>query len=73
MTVAEPQHYDPVTRVELDVALGALRGEVEQLRGDFRAEIAARDRRLIVWAIGIALGSVTAGVAATGLMQNLVG
>ena len=78
MTVAESQ-IESVTRADLALLRADIRADLEKLRGDTRTDLeklrtvmADRERRLVLWAIGVALGAVSAGVAAITLLLRLL-
>lgn len=73
MAVADPPHFDPVTRSDLETLRADIRADLAGLRGDLRTEMADRERRLVLWAVGVALAAVGVGVAAVGLLLRLFG
>jgi len=49
------------------------RADLDALRADVRADLAALEVRLIRWAIGSALGTAALTIAAVGLLFRLLG
>ncbi len=39
MTVADPPHFEPVSRSDLDAAVATLRADVERMHGGIRADV----------------------------------
>ncbi len=63
MTVADPPHFEPVSRSDLDAAVATLRADVERMHGDTRADVGelrgeVRAMRWTVSVVGVAIAAL---------------
>ena len=67
MAVADPPHFEPVTRSDLEAAVANLRADVERMHGSTRADIGELrgEVRAMRWTVSLV------GVAVAGLMLLL--